>query len=63
MEEAVVCSRCGKLFLIRGKTGSAVVKIHFVKCPYDKCGEINEVTWSEDGWCRAHPIPEPKSEN
>ena len=46
----------------RHKTGSSVQKIHFVMCPYDKFGEINEVSWDEDSWCRAYPIPEPRSE-
>ena len=62
MDKTVVCIRCGKPFLVDGKRGSEVVRIHFVMCPYDNCGEINEVVWSEDGWCRAYPIPEPGSE-
>ena len=62
MEKTIVCTRCSKPFLVSGKIGSPVPKIHYVMCPYDKCGEINEVSWAEDGWCRAYPIPQPKSE-
>jgi|HubBroStandDraft_4_1064222.scaffolds.fasta_scaffold04817_6 hypothetical protein len=45
MEKRVRCTKCNKQFEVVGERGTAREDWDKVTCPYDECGEPNEVMW------------------
>jgi len=48
MEKRVRCGKCGKAFEVVGSRSNAKEVPQSVTCPYDGCGEKNEVMWPVD---------------
>jgi hypothetical protein len=45
MEKRIRCTKCRRAFEVVGERGTAKEVFESVMCPYDKCGEPNEVLW------------------
>jgi hypothetical protein len=45
MEKRVVCKKCNKVFEVVGERGNMKEVTQSVTCPYDNCGETNELLW------------------
>jgi hypothetical protein len=48
MEKSVVCKECSKVFEVVGNRENLKEDAQSVTCPYDGCGQINELAWPID---------------